>query len=105
MHPSLLGVLGLRRGIQTPATGRTVAGQPVRQPFLRFDIPQNGLVPGADGVRTKRGDAVLVTVTLDPVTFSVAFEPSGVWFSNGIPARLTIWYENADPDLNGDGVV
>ena len=92
------------------ASGVTVnyqpaAGQLVGQPFLRFDIPKNGLAAGADGVRTKRGDSVLVTVTIDPVTFSVAFEPSGVWFSNGIPARLTIWYENADPDLNGDGVV
>jgi hypothetical protein len=35
----------------------------------------------------------------------VDFQPSGVWFSHGLPARLTIWYENADPDLNGDGVV
>ena len=60
---------------------------------------------GADGVRTKRGDSVLVTVIIDPVTFTVDFQPSGVWFSNGNSARLTIWYENADPDLNGDGVV
>ena len=92
------------------ASGVTVnyqpaAGQLVGQPFLRFDIPKNGLVTGADGVRTKRGDSVLVTVIIDPVTFTVDFQPSGVWFSNGNSARLTIWYENADPDLNGDGVV
>ena len=44
-------------------------------------------------------------MTIDSVTFTVDFQPSGVWFSNGNPARLTIWYENAAPDLNGDGVV
>jgi len=82
-----------------------VAGESVGQPFLRFDIPKNGLVTGPGGVRLKRGDSLLVTLTIDPVTFAVDFQPSGVWFSNGLPAQLTIWYENADPDLNGDGVV
>jgi hypothetical protein len=81
-----------------------VGAQPVGQPFLRFDIPKNALVTDAGGERMKRGDSVLVTLTIDPVTFAVDFQPSGVWFSRGIPAQLTIWYENADPDLNGDGV-
>ena len=92
------------------ASGVTVNYQPapgqlVGQPFLRFDIPKNALAAGAGGERTSRGDSVLVTVIIDLVTFTVDFQPSGVLFSNGIPARLTIWYENADPDLNGDGVV
>jgi len=92
------------------ASGVTVnyqpaAGELVGQPFLRFDIPKNSIAAGAGGQRTSRGDSVLVTVIIDPVTFTVDFQPSGVWFCNGIPARLTIWYENADPDLNGDGVV
>lgn len=80
------------------------AGQAVGQPFLRFDIPKNALVSGPAGERYNRGDSVLVTLTIDPVTFAVHFEPSGVWFSNGLPARLTFWYQNADADLNGDGV-
>jgi hypothetical protein len=84
---------------------QAVGGQSVGQPFLRFDVPKNSLMSGPDGVRYKRGDSVLVTLTIDPVTFAVEFQPSGVWFSNGMPAQLTIWYENADPDLSGDGVV
>lgn len=82
-----------------------VDAQAAGQPFLRFDIPKNGLVMRPDGERMKRGDSVLVTLTIDPVTFSVHFQPSGMSFSNGLPARLTFWYENADPDLNADGVV
>ena len=82
-----------------------VVGQSVGQPFLRFSIPKNGLVTGPDGARLKRGDWIFVTLTIDPVTFSLDFQPSGMWFSNGLPAQLTIWYENADPDLNNDGVV
>jgi len=84
---------------------QAVGGQSVGQPFLRFDIPKNSLMSGPRGMRYRRGDSLLVTLTIDPVTFAVEFQPSGVWFSNGIPAQLTIWYENADPDLNGDGVV
>ncbi len=81
------------------------AGQSVGQPFLRFDIPQRGLVAGADGGPLKRGDSVSVTLTIDPVSFSVEFQPSGLTFSKKRPATLVIWYENANPDLNGDGVV
>ncbi len=81
------------------------AGQSVGQPFLRFDIPKKGLVAGADGAPLHRGDSVSVTLTIDPVSFSVHFQPSGVLFSTRFPANLAIWYENANPDLNGDGVV
>jgi hypothetical protein len=106
------------------------AGQSVGQPFLRFDIPEDGLNRGPDGRDDDRGrrgerdddrgrrgereddrgrreerDSVLITLTIDPETFSVAFEPSGVVFSRRHPATLAIWYGNANPDLNGDGVV
>jgi len=76
----------------------------VGQPFLRFDIPKNALATSPDRSRMNRGDSVLVSLTIDPVTFAVDFQPSGMWFSKGVPAQLTIWYQNADPDLNGDGV-
>jgi hypothetical protein len=77
----------------------------VGQPFLRFDIPEDGLRTGADGVRLQEGDSVFVTLTIDPVVFSVDFQPSGLVFSRRLPASLTLWYENANPDLNGDGAV
>jgi hypothetical protein len=83
-----------------PATDERVG-----EPFLRFDIPKNGLVAGADGAPLRRGDSVWVTLTVDSVNFSVHFQPTGVLFSKNFPASLAIAYENANPDLNGDGVV
>jgi len=96
-------------------------------PFLRFDIPKDGLKGGPDNHADAHGeheehdehrghdghdarelhgkDSILITVTIDPVAFSVGLEPSGVTFSKDHPAMLALWYENADPDLNGDGVV
>jgi hypothetical protein len=96
------------------------AGQSVGDPFLRFDIPKDGLQEGRDRRHGDRRhsegrdgdrrhgeerDSVLITLTIDPENFSVEFEPSGVVFSRRHPATLAIWYGNADPDLNGDGVV
>ena len=84
---------------------QAVDGQDVGQPFLTLYIPKRGLVAGAGGVPLARGDSVIITITIDPVDFSVDLQPSGVLFSNNAPASLTLWYENADPDFNSDGVV
>ena len=46
-----------------------------------------------------------ITLTLDPVTLKVEFQPAGLQFSTRAPASLKFWYLAADPDLNGDGVV
>jgi hypothetical protein len=80
-------------------------GQWFPDPFLRFRIPINGLVAGADGVPLARGDSVRITMTIDTVLFNVDFQPSGVLFSSSSPAQLAIYYENASPDLNDDGIV
>jgi hypothetical protein len=84
---------------------QAVNGDTVGRPFLRFSIPKWSLVAGAGGVPLMRGDSVTITLTIDPGAFSVDFQPTGVLFSNTTPASLTLWYENANPDLNGDGVV
>jgi hypothetical protein len=84
---------------------RRATGQWFPDPFLRFKIPINGLVAGAGGVPVARGDSVLITMTIDTVLFKVDFEPSGLFFSASSPAQLAIWYKNADPDLNEDGIV
>ncbi len=80
------------------------------QPFLRFDIPKDGLRRGPDGTddddrKLRKHDSLLITLTIDPRTFTVDFQPSGVVFDKHHPATLAMWYENANPDLNGDGVV
>jgi hypothetical protein len=80
-------------------------GQLVGQPFLRFNVPKQSLEAGGGGAPLKPGDSVLVTLTIDPLEFSVGFEPSGVQFSSQFPAELAFWYANANLDLTGDGVV
>jgi hypothetical protein len=80
-------------------------GEANGRPFLRFAIPKNGLVAGADGGDLQRGDSVYVTLSVDPVAFSVHFRPAGVLFSKSFPAILTLWYGNANPDFDDDGVV
>ena len=82
-----------------------VGNETVGQPFLSFYIPRKGLVAGAGGQPLGRNDSLTMTLTIDPVSFDVDFQPSGVVFASSTPAVLTLWYENADPDLNGDGVV
>jgi len=96
-----------KRGVQKTIflNYRRAPGQWFPDPFLRFKIPINGLVAGADGVPLARGDSVRITLTIDTVLFNVDFQPSGVLFSRSSPAQLAIWYQNANPDLNGDGVV
>jgi len=96
-----------RRGTQTTVfvNYRRRPGQWLPDPFLRFRIPINGLVAGAGGVPLDRGDSVRITLTIDTVSFNVDFQPSGVLFSTSSPAQLAIWYQDANPDLNGDGVV
>jgi hypothetical protein len=96
-----------KRGTQTTlfVNYRPAPGQSQGDPFLRFKIPINGLVAGAGGAPLGRGDSALITLTIDSVRFHVDFQPSGVRFSKSSPAQLAIWYQDANPDLNGDGVV
>ena len=96
-----------RRGTQTTifVNYRRAPGEWLPDPFLRFRIPINGLVAGAGGVPLARGDSVRITLTIDSVLLNVDFQPSGVVFSKSSPAQLAIWYQNANPDLNEDGVV
>jgi hypothetical protein len=74
-------------------------------PFLQFDIPRDGLQSGANGKRLANGDSLQITLSIDLTTLKVDFEPSGVQFNSRSPATLQMWFGNADPDLNGDGVV
>lgn len=73
--------------------------------FLQFKVPEHSLVARPGGEPFHKGDSVEITLTIDPVLLTVDFEPSGLIFSQGRPATLTVWYGHADPDLNADGVV
>ncbi len=89
---------------QGPASTITVSYQN-GQPFLGFHIPRNSLQDFAASDSLQKGDSILITLTIDPVRFLVDFQPSGLLFSRSLPATLAMCYENANPDLNGDGVV
>jgi hypothetical protein len=84
---------------------RPTAAESQGEPFLLFDVPKDGLHAGAGGATLAKKDSIEITLTIDPATFQVQFEPSGVLFSERQPATLVFWYQNADLDLNGDGVV
>jgi len=74
-------------------------------PFLRFYIPKDGLKSIPDDNRLAPRDSVWITIAIDPNTFAADFQPQGLQFDKRHPASLAFWYENADKDVNGDGVV
>ena len=76
------------------------------QEFLRFTVPAAALAQRADGSTIAVGDSVLISArVIDPSRLIVDFQPSGLTFSAGSPARLRFELAETDSDLNGDGVV
>ena len=81
------------------------AGGGVLQPFLQISVPPDALLRRADGSTIADGDSVLISVTIDPTTVRVYFQPSGLTFSSASPLGLNMYYGGADQDLDGDGDV
>jgi len=73
--------------------------------FLQFNITKESVISSAGGVPIGKADSVLVTLDIDTLNLQVSFQPEGMKFSLKSPPTLTICYGNANPDLNGDGVV
>lgn len=74
--------------------------------FLRFEVPGDALLRKPDGSAFQPGDSILITVTvLDPAKFLFRFEPAGLVFSPDHPARLKLYYYNANHDFDDNGVV
>lgn len=74
--------------------------------FLRFTVPAAALAQRPDGSAIAVGDSVLISVrVIDPARLIVDFQPAGLVFSSGSPARLRFDLGETDSDLNGDGVV
>jgi hypothetical protein len=74
-------------------------------PLLEFRVGPNSLLLHPDGSLVLPGQAVTITVTLDPVLLYFHFEPHGLTFSPLDPARLRLNYAHADDDVNGDGII
>lgn len=82
------------------------SGSGTGKEFLRFSVPAAALAQRPDGSAITVGDSVLISVRVtDPSRLIVEFQPSGLKFSPGSPARLRLELGETDSDLNGDGVV
>lgn len=84
-----------------PRPGRTDSTE-----FVRFRIPDETLDRRPDGTSFQLGDSILITVRVaDPARLILDFQPSGLRFTPGKPARLKISFSEANDDLDGDGDV
>lgn len=71
---------------------------------VRLRVPKRSLCSRTDGSPIAQGDSLLITLTIiDAARQVVQFEPAGLTFCPGRPARLTMWYHEADHDFDGDG--
>lgn len=73
--------------------------------FLELTVPRGSLSRWPDGSRFRWSDCVTITVAVDPHHMVASFEPAGLKFSGSNPTQLRLWYAEANPDYNGDGVV
>jgi hypothetical protein len=74
--------------------------------FARFRVEDRSLVNRPDGTPIAQGDSVLITLqVVDTLKLITEFAPQGLDFSSSRPARLWLKFGEADPDLNGDGLV
>jgi hypothetical protein len=73
--------------------------------FIELSVGANTLLAYPDGTPFGANDSVLITIAIDSSLLLVDFQPSGLTFDDQAPAVLNIRYGDAEPDLNGDGVV
>jgi hypothetical protein len=72
--------------------------------LVRFRVGKRSLCKRPDGSNIANGDSLLITMTVvDPERQQVKFEPAGLQFCSGRPAKLNMWYEQADHDFDDDG--
>lgn len=82
-----------------PGTGDSVE-------FARFRVDAASLVNDQYGNPIRPGDSLLITLQItDTLKYITDFQPAGLTFAADRPARLWLKFAEADPDLNGDGVV
>ncbi len=80
----------------------SLSGFPNR-PFLKFTVYGTALDRDAKGKRLRDGDSLLISLAIDPGTFRVDFEPSGLAFSGRRLPALRLSYTFADLDVDRDG--
>jgi hypothetical protein len=75
------------------------------QPYATVSIRRGSLLSRPDGTSFAFRDSIEITLSVDPAELRVELEPSGLKLNPLVPAQLSISYEGADPDFNGDGLV
>jgi hypothetical protein len=101
---SFYAVKGQDRKVEIMYHARPGASDSTR--FVLFRVPAQSLARSPDGTLLAPGDSILVTLTVvSPLNLIVDFEPSGLQFASGYPAKLVMSYAETDPDINADGVV
>lgn len=82
------------------------AGEKDSVVFARFRVDAQSLVNDSAGHPISAGDSLLITLAVsDTLRLITQFGPAGLVFAAARPARLALRFGEADPDLNGDGVV
>ncbi len=75
------------------------------QPYVALSVPAAAPQQWPDGRPFAVTDSVLITLTLDPTSLSMHFEPTGLVFNPSVPAQLRFWYTGANPDFDANGRV
>jgi hypothetical protein len=65
--------------------------------FMKLDIPADAQLLRADGTAAVYGDAIEITVQIDPSLFFAQFGPHGSQFDGRRPAQLSFNLEFAEP--------
>lgn len=85
---------------------RATAGRPDSSKLARLRLDRRSLCNRVDGSAIADGDSVRITMTvIDPVRLEVKFEPAGLQFCSGRPAKLNLWWEYTSRDYDKDGDV
>jgi hypothetical protein len=80
------------------------AGAADSSKLARLRIDRRSLCQRTDGTAIAPGDSILVTMTVtDAATQLVELLPHGLVFCSGRPAKLQMWYLEAEHDFDGDG--
>lgn len=85
---------------------RAAAGRPDSSKLARFRVDRRSLCNRVDGTPIADGDSLRITMSvIDPVRLEVKFEPAGLMFCSGRPAKLNLWWEHTSHDYDRDGDV
>src|SRR5688572_6630950 len=95
----LRAVVGQTSTLVVRYAGLPVLAQPV---LLEFEVGPESLLTDGDGNPVVPGQAVEISVLLDPPRFIRDLAPPGVTFSKSDPARLRPTYEGAAEIVNAD---